>query len=476
MGFYFRKSLRFGPIRFNFSKSGIGVSAGIKGARISTGPRGTYVHAGRNGFYYSQRIGGSSVHTPQQGADPRQAQGQSFIPQPLPTAFVVETADVSRLVETSNVELLNQINSNAKQMRFAPFAVLGTVALSALTFAFVLGLGAPFADHFLKDRDSAINIASIAAVVTTSLPLILGMVFSWRVHKGDELKRTTPLFYELEQEALDKFSAIQQACDALSGSARVWRVETNQPTWDWKRNAGASAIITRQPISIVSRQPPYIATNVDVRSIKLNDMDLFFMPDCLFVRQNGRYGAVSYSSFHLEFSATRFIEEQGVPPDAHIVDYTWRFVNKKGGPDRRFNNNRQLPIAQYGFIQLQSQTGMNIHLNASNVERSAYFVNSLNRAIHGPQAESTTYKESRRTNQNRQRPSQDRPPVDEKISSAYKILGVEVGSPKDQIVTAYRQMAKMYHPDRVANLAPEFIELAEERMKEINAAYELLKR
>jgi len=61
MGFYYRKSVKFGPFRLNFSKSGIGVSAGVKGARISTGPRGTYVHAGRNGFYYKQKIGGQ-VH------------------------------------------------------------------------------------------------------------------------------------------------------------------------------------------------------------------------------------------------------------------------------------------------------------------------------------------------------------------------------------------------------------------------------
>jgi hypothetical protein len=58
MGFYFRKSVKFGPMRFNFSKSGIGVSAGVKGARVSMSPRGTYVHAGTNGFYYRQRIGG----------------------------------------------------------------------------------------------------------------------------------------------------------------------------------------------------------------------------------------------------------------------------------------------------------------------------------------------------------------------------------------------------------------------------------
>jgi preprotein translocase subunit Sec63 len=35
----------------------------------------------------------------------------------------------------------------------------------------------------------------------------------------------------------------------------------------------------------------------------------------------------------------------------------------------------------------------------------------------------------------------------------------------------------MYHPDKVASLAAEFRELAEQRMKEINAAYaELLVR
>lgn len=176
-----------------------------------------------------------------------------------------------------------------------------------------------------------------------------------------------------------------------------------------------------------------------------------------------------------QFSPTRFIEDQGVPPDSHVVDYTWRFVNKKGGPDRRFNNNRQIPIAQYGFLQLQSQTGMNIHLNVSSVERAGYSADLFNRAWHKAQARSAAYNESRRAHQDRQRPSQTKPFIDEKIRSAHQILGIEIGSSPEQIVAAYRQMAKMYHPDRVANLAPEFIELAEERMKEINAAYEVLK-
>jgi hypothetical protein len=39
VGFYVRKSVKAGPFRFNLSKSGIGVSAGVPGFRVGTGPR-----------------------------------------------------------------------------------------------------------------------------------------------------------------------------------------------------------------------------------------------------------------------------------------------------------------------------------------------------------------------------------------------------------------------------------------------------
>lgn len=40
MGFGFRKSLRFGPFRLNFSKSGVGHSVGGRGARYTKGADG----------------------------------------------------------------------------------------------------------------------------------------------------------------------------------------------------------------------------------------------------------------------------------------------------------------------------------------------------------------------------------------------------------------------------------------------------
>ena len=64
----------------------------------------------------------------------------------------------------------------------------------------------------------------------------------------------------------------------------------------------------------------------------------------------------------LKYAMTRFIEGDGVPSDATVVDQTWRFVNKNGGPDRRFNNNVQLPIVNYGVLRFSSANGLNIHL------------------------------------------------------------------------------------------------------------------
>ena len=60
MGFSFRKSIRFGPLRLNLSKSGVGLSAGVKGARVSKGPRGTYLNVGAGGVQYRKKLDGTS--------------------------------------------------------------------------------------------------------------------------------------------------------------------------------------------------------------------------------------------------------------------------------------------------------------------------------------------------------------------------------------------------------------------------------
>ena len=60
--------------------------------------------------------------------------------------------------------------------------------------------------------------------------------------------------------------------------------------------------------------------------------------------------------------------------------------------------------------------------------------------------------------------------------SPYEVLGVKPTVSQSELAARYRELVLQYHPDKVAHLAPEFREVAEQRMKEINAAYGLLKR
>ena len=52
-------------------------------------------------------------------------------------------------------------------------------------------------------------------------------------------------------------------------------------------------------------------------------------------------------------------------------------------------------------------------------------------------------------------------------------LGVKPGVTLEQVTLAYRHMAQMYHPTGFAT--PELQTLAEERMKEIIAAHQVVK-
>jgi len=59
---------------------------------------------------------------------------------------------------------------------------------------------------------------------------------------------------------------------------------------------------------------------------------------------------------------------------------------------------------------------------------------------------------------------------------AYQILGVSPSADIEQIKAAYRQAALQNHPDKVANLGPEFVKVAEEKFKAIQEAYEEIRR
>jgi DnaJ like chaperone protein len=59
---------------------------------------------------------------------------------------------------------------------------------------------------------------------------------------------------------------------------------------------------------------------------------------------------------------------------------------------------------------------------------------------------------------------------------AWQVLGLSPDAEVEQIKMAYRQLTLQNHPDKVANLGPEFVRIAEEKFKSIQEAYEEIRR
>jgi DnaJ like chaperone protein len=69
------------------------------------------------------------------------------------------------------------------------------------------------------------------------------------------------------------------------------------------------------------------------------------------------------------------------------------------------------------------------------------------------------------------------PPSSDRIHDAYTALGVEPRASVADIKRAYRRLVSKNHPDKLAakGLPESMREAAEERTREINVAYELIK-
>ena len=60
------------------------------------------------------------------------------------------------------------------------------------------------------------------------------------------------------------------------------------------------------------------------------------------------------------------------------------------------------------------------------------------------------------------------------VNDPYKVLEISPEATDEEVKTAYREMARKYHPDNYANNP--LSDLAQEKMQEINEAYDTIIR
>lgn len=343
MPFYLRKAISVGPLRFNLSKSGVGISVGVRGLRLGSGARGNYVHAGRAGFYYRKTLPGEPVgsatvfkdiarqihpSTPDSG-------GARATEVDAPDVVTLESGSALQMVDANSEELLRELNMKRAHSDKWPWlaGVTGIVVVVSI-------------------------LGGITSWIWICVALLGGALTFWRNEK-DQIERFAVSMYEFEEGSEARFRDLCSVFDELISALGVWHVASERAGSSSKEESGASSAVSRGRIAVsLGTGPAHLKTNVPVPQIPVGLQKLHFLPDQILVEAPEGYGAVRYSNLAITVTQDRFIEKGVLPSDAKVVDKTWMYVNKSGEPDRRFKDNREIPVVLYERIQFKSPSGL----------------------------------------------------------------------------------------------------------------------
>jgi Protein of unknown function (DUF4236) len=346
MGFRFRRSVRILPgVKVNFSGSGASVSLGTRGLHYTIGPKGSRVTAGIPGTGLSW-----TAYSPH-SKKPLIAPNGAFA-SPAPLALLpqethveelsaIQNASANEINALSTSELAPLLNSAASKFRFSTLVQ----AVSLLLFVGAL----------LQMNQLWLGLAALYA--TTFVPLAVFL---------DRYRRSVKVAYDSQGAVARITEALAVSFKELTACKVVWTVQAEGGTADWKRNAGATTLNRREPTKLQFNKPSCIRGKDEFPTFKAGLDELYFLPDSALIVVNGAIAAISYRDLDFAYSVVRFIEDADVPSDSPVVDRTWQYVNKAGGPDRRFISNRQLPVCHYGELSFRSEGGLNCKFQLSN--------------------------------------------------------------------------------------------------------------
>ena len=345
MPFYIRKALKLGPVRFNLSKSGVGLSGGVKGFRVGVRPNGiSYLHAGRYGLYYRKEL-----HGIKGSSDPKHNPSGNNTIQPSSKTTQYKTAPSQNLTSQSRKKLLTNLNKSYKSIKLNYLCAVLFLIFSLVGFQ--------------------VNNSFGLAI------LFLGLIMTVFVTYLENKRRTIVITYDFEDNKGEHFKKIISAFNHLASCKKIWSLIDSRSisgTHESKHNAGAENLVNRTEAQIGAGTPPWVKTNIDVPILKTLRQTLYMMPDGILVYDDKGVGFVDYSDVQIDTNTTRFIEENP-PSDARVIDTTWLHPNKNGGPDRRFRDNYEIPIVQYGEIKIQSNSGMLLYLMTSKYDSPSDF-------------------------------------------------------------------------------------------------------
>ena len=331
MGLRFRKSIKLGGgFRINIGKSGIGYSWGTKGYRY------TKTANGKTRETFS--VPGTGLSCVEETKKP-------------PPSTQHNLNESKKIDEYAIVELddkaLDKIGEDPITKTIKQAILLNKIGIILLFGVFLIAIHAAFA------------IIPIAGIIL----LIASRTFA-----------CASLNYNFEPEKEAGYANLLAMWRLLLKSDQIMQITSKTFSNDRKTNAGASRSLSRHKCTTVSSFPFYLKTNVDIIQFKFFDKSrLLLLPDRFLFVKGGDVAAIDYDDVDVIVSPSRFIERGMLPRDAQVIDYTWQYVNKNGTPDKRYKNNRKLPVCLYASVVIKSSKGLHVELQVSSIKNAKKF-------------------------------------------------------------------------------------------------------
>lgn len=388
MGWRFHKSFTVIPgLRLNLSKSGLSASIGSAPFTLNVSPRGlmgtasipgtgiSYRHHFDTGTQYpsaTPSLPATSYPGPELAPSPTPG---SF--PPLPTQTLINTAPIEEIHSSSTELLTSATLKDLKNLIATAHQQHEEISSELCTARF----SKDEAEKKFRSWERGFLLRRLFRKAFERRKEAFETETARVAELEEQLKMSTiSTEIQLEPEQADLFFQLRDKFAALTECAAIWDIKTRQATDKFHERTIASTKLSRERVKFELGHCDLIAWDQNVPHLcNAKGGDLYLFPG--FILYRAAREAFSLIEYHdVTGTATKcsFHEEEGVPADSTVIGQTWARANKDGSRDRRFGQNYQIPIAQYGQLVLRSSGGLWEEFLFSNFDRMVNGLNAYN--------------------------------------------------------------------------------------------------
>jgi hypothetical protein len=259
--------------------------------------------------------------------------------------------------------VINDINFRLSKRKKQKARFVLAIFFLALSLGAISSLTTSFSE---KEDFEELVIQGCIFVVATFIGLLL-LLLSTKIRQPYLIYDIAPKKEKILQTFFDEISEIKE-------SEKIWIVRTVNRHGDTRRNAGASASVSRSEVVFHQSFIDGIKTNVYIPNIGKR---LYFLPDIILYFSKDAIESIPYDKIEIQLVTSQFREDGYIPTDGKKIGSSWRFVNNDGSPDRRFKENRRIPIMKYCEIKIKSNDGPSFRIMTSNYKIGEMVANTL---------------------------------------------------------------------------------------------------